>query len=360
MRPRPQRGLGIVPEDLPWTVPQALLQRLAAVRYQGRPLIAEITRHPSRQTRFYDGYLALSLDEARLMKELVAESDTLDGRRFAQMPLASKQAVLDSLIDYYQFVADPKERSAGKVHPGYAKALAARYRLAPGGRQLATQSEDAPHAGRAPSWVQLGWLHGSGFGSAASLRIRPAYYDALDTGSGHVPYSVLAMGDLQLRVRAGTVRLQRLDLVAIESVNPGVTGLPGDRGGAWKLRAGAEPLRPGCDDCLVARLQGDIGVGRRLASKIFAAVYAGGAVQASRSGHGPGFVRTSGDVIVRPYPQVAVRLGYEHRVPVGGRQTPYGLGQAELRLALGSRGDLRIRHEQSGSTLTGIGLGIYW
>lgn len=353
-------GLSFIPEDLPWTIPQALLQRLAASRHEGRPLVAEVIRHPSRQTRFYEAYLSLSADEADLLKDVVAGNERLDGQRFGEMPLGSKHAVLDGLIDHYQFIADPKERAAGRVDPVYANALATRYRLAAGSRPAAPQEREAPHAGRPPSWFQIGWLHGSGFGNAMSLRIRPAYYDALDTGSGHVPNAALSMGDLQLRIAAGSMRVQRFDLVAVESVNPGVTGLPGDRGSAWKLRLGAEPLRPGCGNCLVARLQGDMGIGRRFTDGLFAAVYAGGAIQAKRGDEGLGFFRASADMIVKPFPRLGMRLGYEHRFPVDAAQSPYGVSHAEIRLALGSDSDFRIRRDWDETALTTVGIGIYW
>lgn len=353
-------GLGFIPEDLPWTVPQALLQRLAASRVGGKPLVAEVTRYPSRQTRFYEAYRSLAADEADLLKGVVNGNDSLDGQRFAERPLGSKHAVLDGLIDYYQFVADPKERATGSVHPLYAQTLATRYRLAPGSRPSAPLAQEPPHTGRPPSWLQVGWLHGDELARSMSLRIRPAYYDALDTGSGHVPNAALSMGDLQLRIRAGRVRVQRLDLVAVESVNPGVTGLPGDRGSAWKLRLGAEAAHPGCTDCLVARLQGDVGMGRRLADGLFAAVYAGGAIQEDRADEGPGFVRASADVIVKPSARLGIRLGYEHRVPVDAPKSPYGLGHAEIRLALGSRSDLRVRRDWDEAALTTVGMGIYW
>jgi len=65
----------------------------------------------------------------------------------------------------------------------------------------------------------------------------------------------------------------------------------------------------------------------------------------NRDDEGPGFVRASADVIVKPNPWLGVRLGYEHRVPVDAPQSPYGLGHAEIRLALGVRSDLRIRRD---------------
>lgn len=353
-------GVEFIPPGLPWTIPQAMLQRLAVSRLEGRPLVMDVTRHPSRQTRFYERHDSLDRHEARVMAAVANGDEPLDGVEFNALTPDARRAVLDTLIDYYQFIADPTERASGKVHPRYAEVLAARYRLPPGERAVQPARLPPPHAGRPPSWVQLGWMQGSDFGSAWLLRLRPAYYDSLDAGSGHVPNATLAMGDLQVRFGNGGVRVHAFDLVSVESVNPGRTGLPGDRGEAWRLRFGVEPLRPGCEECLVMRLQGDIGVGRHLSERLYAAIHGGGAIQEARGGEGPGFVRASMDVIAKPWPQLAVRLGYELRAPVDARRGPYGIGRAELRLAIGARSDFRIRHEQAEGAVTSVAAGWYW
>lgn len=354
-------GLGVIPPDLPWTIPQALLQRLATAQFDGRPLVAEVVRHPSRQSRFHERYASLPVPEARLLSRIVQGEEPLDGPQLQALPLASQHAVLDGLIDYYQFIADPKERSTGRVHPIYAATLAARYRLPPGASTPRAPVPPPPHEGRAPSWIQAGWARGTGFGDAFTLRIRPAYYDPLDAGSGHVENAALAMGDLQLRSEGGDgIRVLRFDLVAIESVDPGVSGLPGDRGRAWKLRAGMDSLRPGCEDCLVPRAQGDIGVGRRPLPGVFVAAFVGGAVQEDRGGEGIGFVRASAELILRPDPGFGLRLGYEHRAPVRASESPYGLAHLEARVALGPRHDLRVRVERGDATMSSVGIGMYW
>lgn len=352
-------GVDITPPDRPWTVPQAMIQRLAQARFAGRPLLAEARYHPSRQSRFYEKYRSLEGEDAHLLGALAGGAEAVSGPRFQGRPVTSRQAVLDGLIDYYQFVADPETRARGKLDPGYARALAARYRLPPGAPAVTPRLPEPPHLGRPPGWVQAGWMHGSASGEALSLRLRPAYYDVLDTGSGHVANGALVMGDVQLRVEEGRVRLQQFDLLAIESVNPALSGLPGDRGAAWKLRAGIEQARLACRGCLVPRLQGDMGLGRQLREGLFAAVYAGGAVQVNRFDQGPGFIRASASLIFKPADSFALRLGYEHRQPVGSAAA-YGLSQAEFRLAVGARSDLRIAYGNDDARLLTIGLGHYW
>lgn len=352
-------GVDITPPDRPWTIPQSMIQRLAQASFAGRPLLSEVRYHPSRQSRFYEKYRSLETEDAHLLRGLADGAEAVSGSRFQGRSVTSRQAVLDGLIDYYQFVADPETRARGMADPGYARALAARYRLPPGEPAVAPRLPEAPQLGRPPGWVQAGWMHGSVSGEALSLRLRPAYYDVLDTASGHVPNGALMMGDVQLRVEEGRVRLQQFDLLAIESVNPALSGLPGDRGAAWKLRAGIEQARLACKDCLVPRLQGDMGIGRQVRESLFAAVYAGGAVQVNRLDQGPGFIRASANLIFKPSASFALRLGYEHRQPVGG-MAAYGLSQAEFRLAVGPRSDLRIAYGNDDARLLTIGLGHYW
>lgn len=354
-------GMDFIPPNLPWTIPQALLQSLSEKRFREQAVVAEVVRHPSRQSRFYERYAALSAPESALLTDIVMGNERVDGPGLAAMPLTSQQAVLDGLIDYYQFLAGPKERSTGRVDPLYAAALAARYRLPPGGRPANREEAAPPHLGRPPSWIQVGWMRGGEFGDALALRIRPAYYDALDASRSHVENAGLAMGDLQVRSAKGRLTLQRLDIVSVESVTPGLSGLPGDRGEAWKLRAGLDSLRPGCEDCLVSRVQGDIGIARRPAPGILAAVYAGGAIQEDRRREGIGFVRASAELILRPDPDIAVRLGYEHRFPLRvAHADSYGLGHVEMRVALGARYDLRARVDYGDARMSSIGLGMYW
>ena len=353
-------GLELIPRDRPWTVPLSVLQQLPEARYQGQAIMGAALYQPSRQTRFYRSYRSLNGGERTLLGSIVAEDEALTGDAFTVLPVASRHAVLDALMDYYQFIADPNERARGVVDPRYARALATRYATPPGSRPGLADVPEPPHEGRAPSWVQIGALTGAASGGWGLLRLRPAYYDPLDSDSSHIPNASLAMGDIQLLFRSQEVRLRRLDLLSIESAAPGVSGLPRDRGFAWKLKFGADQARLGCGDCLVPRLQGDMGFGRRLADGVFLAGYVGGALQQDRHQQGAAFGRASVDLLLRPEGAFGLRLGVEQRVPVDALQTSYRVARAEARYAIGKQGDIRIRHESDKTRETSIGVGFYW
>lgn len=360
-------AVSLIPPQRPWTIPQALLQRAAEQqRPDGRPLLRSVHYEPSRQSRFHASYTSLSPAAATVFHGLALQPALSPREGFDALPLTERHAVLDALIDYHQFVADPKDREVGRLHPMYGAALAERYRQPPGPRLAAARKPPPPQHSRAPGWLQLALQYSSATKQQqALLRLRPAYYDPLDAEAGHLPLAALAMGDVSLRLdRRQGLRLQQLDLIAIDSINPGVSGLPGDRGEAWRIKLGAEPLHPGCDSCRVLRVQGDIGRGRRLAEGLYGTAYLGGALQEHGRGHGEGFARGLLRGLWQPRPDAGLMLELEQRWPVGARQRPYRIERLQLRWAAGTDLDARLQLEHSNAeasaTRLQVGLGFYW
>ena len=355
-------GLDITPAEWPWIVPQAMMEKLGRARFNGKPLVRKITYLPSRQSRFYGKYLALTLSQQNAMEAIVAGGASLDAPAFAGMSQQDQRAVIDALLDYYQFIAIPFDRAERPVRAAYVSALAARFRLDPeaAAEPVEAPAPQSPDLGRPPAWFQVGGLHNSASGNFLAVRLRPAYYDALDAGPGAVRNAHLVMGDTQLSVRAGGISLNRLDLIGVESVNPGISGLPGDSTSAWKVHVGAEQRHLSCTNCVLARLQGDAGFGRQWTPQVFTAAYLGGAVQGGRDEGSSGFVRASGDLIVRPSDTWGASLAYEQRLPLARRTGSYGVARAEARWTLDHNRDLRLSAQHDGARVLGIGFGAYW
>lgn len=358
-------GVDITPPNRPWTIPQATLQQAgAAFRSDGSPLLKAVKYAPSRQTRFYASFKALGRQERQLFLDVVDHEEVLTQAPYQALTATAKRAIADATIDYYQFITDAAQRSSGKLHPVYAAALSERFRLPPAPKTAEADAPQAPHLGRAPGWMQAGWMGSDRAGNAGFLRIRAAYYDPLDSDQGHVPYSGLTMGDIRLKIKHQHLQLDQLDLVAINSVNPGVTGLAGDRGQVWHIKAGAEPVKPGCNDCVAPKLQGDLGMGRRLMNGLFAAVRTGAAIQGKRADQGNGYAKAGGTLIWRPEPAWGTEINVESRWPLGSAQARYNLLKAEWRYEVSRGYDVRIQHERSsgahGGSRTLLGLGSYW
>jgi hypothetical protein len=353
-------GLDIIPPHRAWTIPQAMMQQLAVTQFHGRPLLASVIYRPSRQARFYERFRSLSPEEAKAMRAIAEKQLSVTDPRFAQQPVTSQQAELAALIDYYQFAHNPLAEAAPAVKQDYAAVLAARYQLPAGVPEVRSVVPKSPDRARPPGWLQLGARTNSATGGAVSLRFRGAYYDALDFDSGHVPFGSLSMGDTQLEFQRDRVRIAKLDLIRIESVSPGVSSLPGDRGASWKLGAGAVQARLWCPECLVARGDIDVGYGRQARPGLFAAAYLGAALQSERADQGWGFGKASVVVIGVLGADLRCRLGYEYRLPAGSATGSYGVAQAELRWSPSRRTDLRLRFDYDRAHSLGIGAGYYW
>lgn len=354
-------GIEVIPKR-PWLLPQAVLQQISSASYQGQPLLAGKSYHPSRQSRLYAKHVALNASEQRVVEAIVHGASALDAPELRQLAPERRAAVIDTVLDYQQFAFDRSKQQAGaRSSPEYFKALAARLALPPGEPPVVIGEVESPEQGRAPSWLQAGHAQHSRTGATKTLRFRPAYYDALDASRTQAWNGSLAMGDVLLEESARYWRIRQADLLAIDSTNPAVTGLPGDRGLAWKLRFGAEPERYTCSQCRVTRLQGDVGLGRRLgASDIFAALYAGGAVQTTGRFDGLGFARLSAAITFRPTPDFGVRLSHEQRRPFEADRQVSSATRAEFRLGIRQEYDLRLAWERDdeASRLT-VGLGFY-
>ncbi len=355
-------GVEIIPKMRPWTIPQAVLQTINAARYEGNALISSRIFHPSRRTRFYQRYQELGKSQRKILGEIVMQKGLLNSPQMQSLELHERGEVLDALLEYQQLTQERKDPLGSSLSPDYIATLSSRLSLPPDDVVKRFAHDGAgPETGKAPSWVQVGITYQPKTGLGQTLRIRPAYYDSLDVDSSHAKHGGLSMGDLMLEHRDQKVRILHLDVIAIDSMNPGITGLPGDKGIGWRLRAGWEQERVSCRNCLKARLQGDYGVGSRIGvSDVLGVIYFGGALQARSELDGLGFGRLGTSLQFRSSDRFGVRLSHEIRLPFETRFTSYSVTTAEVRYRLIDNVDLRMRWDRDSVSRISIAIGHYW
>ena len=355
-------GVEANPRGLPWIIPQAVLQKIHGAAYLGKPLVAGKTFHPSRQTRLYQRYANLGSAQKVVLSEAVDKKIKLDGGALEKFSTEEQQGLLDTLLDYYQFRNDiDTQDGVKKTPPEYVETLSLRLGLPPGEIKKPTHEIVSPDAGHPPSWTQISFGYGEGGRNIQTLRIRPAYYDQLDVRGAQARNGALSMGDLMVELEGSRLRIRHFDLVAIDSINPAVTGLPGDRSVGWKLKAGLEQERLACVNCLAARVQGDYSIGGMLGtSRIFGAVHVGGALQGHYRFDGPGFGRVGASMVYRPSDHFGVKLHHEWRHPFDSNYTTYSTTSTEVRWALKGNYDLRVRWDRDNQHRVSLGVGYYW
>ncbi|WP_353254527.1 DUF4105 domain-containing protein [Salinisphaera sp. PC39] len=355
-------GLALTPKQRPWTIPQSVIRNLARSRRHGKPLVAAVHYRPSRQSRFYASFKALDPEAKQIVSRIVHDPGYLDEAEFQALPVAERTDVLATLIDYYRYRLEDEMLPEHPVRKGYRKVLDARFALPPQkDARTPAQRPTAPHEGRAPSYLQASIIHDSTLGRGLTLRIRPAYYDPLDATAGHVPHSALSMLDAEVAWYGDALRIHNIDLIHIESVNSSSTGLPGDRGKAWRLTAGLERQQAGClEDCLVFRLQGGLGRTLHMGQRGLVGLYLGGALQNDRRGEGyaQGYVSMLANI--RSLDQHDIRLRLRHGVSLDGELVEDTSVGISMRWQIDAKSDLRVGYTRSGADLVQLGIGYYW
>lgn len=341
-----------------WETPQAIAQRLRQARHRGNPLVGAVRYHPSRQSRLYQRYAALDAQERSQVHALVEDPQALNGKAMQRLSLASQYQVLDTLIDYYQF-AIKAETAEADDPDNYREVLRRRYMLPPGGESAVFHGGNRPHNGRRPSYVSLSLAAQASAPDSVRLGIRPAYYDHLDAGDGHIPHSELSMGELHLGVSEGRAYVARLEAVKIESLMRNLTGLPSDRQHAWRLAVGAEQLQVGCHDCLAAKANGAYGLATSFGRHDLVLATLAGAGFLGRSMDTDGLYLSARAVFNW---HVSSRwtvhaAAEERRGPGGVSQTR---GRLAVRAAITTNTDVRLQARHVGADEIALSIGYYW
>ncbi len=242
----------------PWSIPSTVFNKLATIQRDNKPLVAHITRIPSRQNRFYAKYFALTTDERAVVQQKTKNSDQASEARYQELASTSKIKITETLFDYYEFRA-ANEHDLNKFRREKQQVLAERLQLPAASPNWPDDRSQPPHTGQPPLLLQVSALNNNNWGNGAEIRVRPAYYDLLSLNAGRLPHSRLSMFDLRAVYLDSAARFRSLELVGIETLNLSRTGLEGDGGNAWKVRFGFEQQDLSCHSCTIFSVDGGVG-----------------------------------------------------------------------------------------------------
>ncbi|WP_027328264.1 DUF4105 domain-containing protein [Marinimicrobium agarilyticum] len=344
----------------PWVLPQEVVQAASESTYRGGSLISSVNYLPSRQSRLYARYRQLSGDERDAVDRVVSSELEALGDTLGQQSIGSRQRTLDTLMDYYQFrktKADSEQLA--QIEEWHRAVLLERYRLPPGMEALDQGSARAPHLGRAPSYFSLGVREDSVGSPRYHLRLRPAYYDALDAEGESVRFSTLVMGEVTASFGQGGARLEQLTIVEVENLSRNVTGLPGDQNYSWRLEVGAEQRDPRCDDCLGFKAQAAAGYTLPLGSErwMLSGFFGGGYFAKTDTSEG-WFVEPSVQLNVRLTERISARAQWRERHFYRGALER--VKSAEARFSLTTNTDVRLSYRHFKEGQLGLAFGYYW
>lgn len=335
---------------LPWSMPSALFEKIARLEHNGAPLVRQVRRIPSRQSRFHDGFLALDGQAQLVAGKLVDTRMNQADADYAALPEPRKIAVIDTLLDYYEYRI-VTERQSVALQTAKQEVLIERAGLRAADLSAAATpptalSAAAPHEATLPFLFRAGPVHNSELGNAIELQLRPGDHDRMALDAARVPGSHLTILDLRMTYRDDTLKLRSLDLLAIENPNLPTTRLPGDAGWAWKFRAALEDHDLACSQCRVWKLEGGLGRALPLSSHAVALGLLDLAVQQRYQDGGSVAVTPQLGFIVAPSPYWKSRGTVGVQSDLNGARGSERVVRWENRFGSSRHWDLRLSYEE--------------
>lgn len=354
-------GLELVSNGDYITIPQELLQKIAVTKLDGKPLVKKVEYYPSRQSRLYNRYKSLSAIEKSTTAIEIDNNVEFNTTEFQNLKDIEQQHVVDTLIDYYQFLISPNDLDTDDYSHAYKKVLRKRFQLPAESDQLAISELQSPDKGRKPSLLQVNSFHNESRGPGMSIRIRPAYYDALDANAGHVENAALSMAELEVRVVEDTLYLEQITLINIESIHTSSTGLPGDKPFAWNLYAGIKAADLICDsECLVPQINAGLGYVISMQEKNIVGGVINAGLQESKFQQGAVSLSASVFVNLHAYEKLKSRLIISHKEYVLGSASSELAVKLESHYQYNDTWGLRGYVQKNNIIEAGFGLGYYF
>lgn len=354
-------GVSAIPDNNMYTFPQSLVKTIASAHHNGRNLVEKVIYHPSRQSRFYQKIQSLSKAEKLILTQIISNTEILHNDVFTQRNLISKQKIIDTMIDYYQYlIKRNEEENNTQLKLKYKSVLTERFKLPVGQPKISTKDKTSPAQGRDPSYASISYLNNRALGNLINLKLRPAYYDQLDSSAGHVKHSSLSMFELNIKFSQNDFYLNSLDLFSVKSINNNATGLPGDSGFAWNLKAGIEQTNSTTTNKLVFKLHGDMGESLRLNKNILLIGYLGGGLQNKKNGYGNSYANVSATTLIDISPKLNLLFDYKYQYFINGQTKNRKIIRFEGRYQLSKEWDARIHYLNDGNFESGVSIGYYW
>lgn len=361
--------LSVVLDDLhspmrPWYAPLDLFHALDGIQRSSGIFIKPIWL-PSRISRFRRQYKALDRTQRRAFQAVLSQgvqSNPLNASgadlNLSGLDEDERAQVLDAVLTYSELKDDPED--APQRETLRREALSRRTSLPAAGEAPVSRSPSPPHVQQRTSTVQLGAGLSNRESYGGVLRIRPAYQDLLTAGVEPSSRAILSAFELQLDVAPRQLTFRRLDIIHVESLGLGATGVKGDRSFAWQLRAGIVGEPESCGSCTGPLLEAGIGkasmIGKRSAALGMINVE-GGIVN---KGVWIGTIGPEVGLLVSPTDWLASegRLRYDLGWTPKLSPLHWSMG---ARLGASPRWDLRLESERQGDRTTDRLLGsLHW
>ena len=350
----------LVPQYMPWTMPYNVFDKLMEMEIRGRPVVGDISYHPSRRSRFHQRYFALSNSERATFVQQVARQGLLDETEFANFSLSSKLAVVDALLDYYEFRL--RLNNNDTVAKSQKKKLLLKRFQYPVSDNNDEQFDVPypPHRAQKPGYLSFSKITNSATGGAAELNIRPAYFDFLSLDIGRSSAGNFTILDTTILADGEGLHLRKLDLLNITNLSPSVTGVGGDSGRSWHFRLGFDRPNNACNRCRRLMADAMIGKASQLRQRLTGFALVGARLQRSFQRDNTLALRFSAGVAGQIGDLMRLHASIERHEDTGGSGLDRNRLSVQLRLGASSSWDVRLGYVREVAEEFSITAGYYW
>jgi hypothetical protein len=354
----------LIPSDKPWTMPVDVLDSAQAINNRGAPLVSDVRLLPSRQSTFREKYRALEDADRSKVRNFIRERSGAVQETLATVDPANQAATLETLIDYFNMANAHTEAPEG-AKAARIELLQARISMPTGSASEARASRLPPHEGNKSSLIQASLLENSELGSIVQLRFRGAYNDFLTRSPGSLPYSELSFADIKADLSESSLSVRSIEAIRITTLGLSETGLPDDRGLAWRFRFGGEQDRLDCKGCFVPYVEGGAGRAAYFNQDVVAYGLVTARLQGPEGDTGIGHLGALGGLITNPEKPLRASVEGGFWQDLMGDEQTRGFAQAEVRSGTSSNWDVSLStryervHDQHTNEVR-LGLSVYW
>lgn len=350
----------LISKTLPWSIPSNVFENLVSINRNGRFLVKDIKRIPSRQNKFYMKYFNLKSLQKKIIAQLVNTDLNFSANNYQDLAESQKIEVSDALIDYFEYRIIKEAKSKELSNLRY-KVLIERSKFKSMSHDLNIEDNaEPPHQGPLPTMLRTSVIHNSKFGNGIELNFRPTYFDTLNVDKSRIPNSTLTMLDLKVGYMNNRLELRSFDIVNIETLNTSSTKLAGDNPLAWKIKFGFERHDLQCVNCTVAKFTGGLGKSASVGNKnvVFGMAELFGQSEFENSGNFGGVISIG--IVIKPADWWKFRISYGHKVYFDSDKESVPIVNWINRFGQNREWDVRLEYIDNIAKELKLGMSFYW
>ncbi|MBF0287790.1 MAG: DUF4105 domain-containing protein [SAR324 cluster bacterium] len=241
-----------------WIIPLNVFYRLEEIENNGKPLVQSIRLIPSRQRRLQQKMALLNTVQKDWFSKIINDVPLMHSSSFAHVPDVERAQILDTLIDYNQYLLSKDDTLLSPQQKQKLLLLRSQLPIV-SYKKNRIASPAPPTAGSPTTRFRMGAVYNSTQDNSLELGAWTSFHDLLGREAGHVPNTNLTTLDLRIRINDKGVHLHRFNFFDLQSLEISPVDSPLPSAWSWQVKGSLEPRDLKCHNCPVWNITGGMG-----------------------------------------------------------------------------------------------------